>query len=69
MEKKVSSWLSVWIQLEVFSGNVVPGTLRWEQRPFRLYLHFHWGKFPGITYPAHCMPVLQWSQFGYNRPV
>ena len=59
MEKKVSSELYVWVPLEVFSGNVVPGTIRHEQRPFWLYLHFNWGKFPEITYRAHCMPVLQ----------
>jgi len=57
MEKKVSSWLYVQIPLEVFSGNIVPGTIRHEQRPFQLNLHFRWGKFPKITYPAH--PVLQ----------
>ena len=45
MEKKVSSRLYVRILLEVFSRNV-PGTICHEQRPFRLYLHFHWGKFP-----------------------
>ena len=66
MEKKVSSWLYVWIPLEVFSGNTVPGIWRSEKRPFRLYLHFHWGKFPEITYPV---PVLQWCQFGYDRPI
>jgi len=59
MEKKVSSQLYVRIPLEVFSGNIVPGTVRREQRPLRLSLHFCWGKFPKITYPAHCMPVLQ----------